>query len=123
MIGFMQAFEDAHGDENTPLPYPVVVPSAVGSALLPFRCPHCGEVCTEVVDPNKRAGYFDREGKFSWCPCSDCRWRFFVDRSVAPLTEPLPAVAIVAPSACEAAVVKLAPRSIVQVAEPAPAVT
>lgn len=101
LVGFMTAFDDAFGRADTPWPYPVVVPSAVGSALLPFRCPYCETVCDELVDPKRREHYYDRLRKFSWCPCPDCRGRFFVDRRGEPLAAPLPAGASVAPSRVE----------------------
>lgn len=101
LLGFAQAFDSVHGDENTPWPYKVVIPSAVGSALLPFNCPYCNTVCNELVDPSKRTHYYDKLRKFSWCPCPDCRKRFFVDRKGMPLVKALPAGATVAPSKVE----------------------
>lgn len=101
LVGFMTAFDNAFGRADTPWPYPVVVPSAVGSALLPFHCPYCRTVCDELVDPAKRDHYYDKLRKFCWCPCPDCRGRFFVDRKGMPLAEPLPAGAKVAPSRVE----------------------
>jgi hypothetical protein len=101
LVGFAQIFDSTYGDANTPWPYLVVTPSAVGSAILPFHCPHCGTVCDELVDPNKREHYYDKLRKFSWCPCPDCRGRFFVDRKGTPLATALPAGATVAPSKVE----------------------
>lgn len=101
LLGFATAFDAASGDETTPWPYPVVTPSAVGPVILPFHCPHCGTVCSELVDPNTREHYYDKLRKFSWCPCVDCRKRFFVDRKGTPLTSLLSAGAAVAPSKVE----------------------
>lgn len=101
LIGFYTAFDESKGASGTPWPYPIVTPSAVGPALLPFHCPHCGAVCDELVDPKTRMFYFDKNRKFSWCPKADCRGRFFVDRTGMPLAEPLPAGASAAPSMVE----------------------
>ena len=101
LLGFAEMFDRTRGDEETPWPYPVVVPSAVGPVILPFSCPHCGTTCSELVDPKTRENYYDKERKFSWCPCPDCRKRFFVDRKGEPLAEVLPAGATVAPSKVE----------------------
>ena len=99
LIGFMTAFDSSSGADNTPWPYKVVIPSAVGSALLPFPCPHCSRVADELVDPNKREDYFDKLRKFSWCP--GCQKRFFVDRKGTPLTSKLDAGAKSAPAMIE----------------------
>lgn len=101
LLGFAEMFDDARGSSETPWPYPVVVPSAVGPALLPFRCPHCAAVCAALVDPVTRGHYYDRLRRFSWCPA--CRGRFFVDRKGLPLAEALPAGATHAPSRVERA--------------------
>ena len=100
LLGFALNFDSVHGDETTPFPYLVVIPSAVGPALLPFRCPHCQAVCSELVHPDKRLEYYDKLRKFSWCP--KCRKRFFVDRKGKQLGAALPAGADVAPSEVEA---------------------
>jgi hypothetical protein len=103
LVGFWGAFDNAHGRSDSPWPYPVVTPSAIGPALLPFECPYCGTVCSELVDPKTRGHYFDKLRKFSWCPCPDCHGRFFVDRKGQPLGAALPAGAISAPALVERA--------------------
>lgn len=99
LLGFMTAFDESRGSPNTPWPYPIVIPSAVGSVLLPFPCPHCKKTCADHVHPTRRWHHFDKERKFCWCPA--CRGRFFVDRRGQLLVEPLAAGSLVAPARVE----------------------
>jgi transposase-like protein len=93
-------FDDVSGSSETPWPYPVVIPSAVGSAILPFACPHCKASCDALVNPRRQLDYHDKLRKFCWCP--SCKGRFFVDRVGEPLKETLPAGAAIAPSTVRA---------------------
>ena len=99
LLGFADFFEAAQGDPRTPQPYPRVVPSAVSGVLLPFRCPHCGKVRPEAVDPRKRGGYGDPARGFSWCPA--CGGRYVLDGRGTPLAEALPPGAACAPAKVE----------------------
>lgn len=96
LIGFAELFDTAYGDPKTPRPYPRVTPSRVGASLLPFPCPHCGEVRAEPVHPKKGEGYRDRERGYSWCPA--CRGRYVVNRSGGPLVGHLVPGATCAPA-------------------------
>lgn len=96
LLGFQALFDDAHGRGDTPWPYPIVTPSTIGPALLPFACPHCGEVRPEIVDPARYKEYRDAARKFSWCPA--CRCRYYVDRRGMSLAVSLSAGATSAPA-------------------------
>lgn len=96
LIGFSEMFDRSYGDPKTPRPYVKIMPSCVGGVLLPFPCPHCGEVRSAVIDPKKRLGYYDRERSFSWCP--SCRKRYVIEPKGQPLTEPLSIGATHAPA-------------------------
>ena len=99
LIGFSELFEGAYGNPNTPQPYPKVTPSRVGPTLLPFPCPHCGQVRAVLTQPRKREGYSDAERGFSWCPA--CGGRYVLDAAGQPLAKPLPADATYAPATVE----------------------
>ncbi len=99
LVGFADVFDNAHGSARTPRPYPRVTPSRMGSVLLPFQCPHCGEVKSAVVDPKTRNGYRDAERNFSWCP--SCHLRYVIIIQGMPLTESIPAGATHAPALVE----------------------
>ncbi len=88
LIGFGQVFDQSYGDPRTKLPYPRVTPSCIGAVLLPYPCPHCKAVRSQVIDPKTRLGYYDAERKFSWCP--SCRGRYVVNPKGTPLTKSLP---------------------------------
>lgn len=99
LIGFSELFDRAHGDPKTERPYPKVTPSRMGSVLLPFACPHCGEVRSEVVDPRRREHYYDRDRDFGWCPA--CRKRYVIDFKGTPLVASISAGAVAAPALVE----------------------
>lgn len=96
LIGFMEAFSEASGRDDTPRPYVKVTPSRVGPILLPFKCPHCSAVRAEVVDARKRNAYRDNERGFSWCPA--CRMRYVINPTGTLLADALPAGASYAPA-------------------------
>jgi len=99
LLGFADLFDGAYGDPKTRAPYPLVTPSSLSGVLLPFPCPHCGDVRPEMVDPKKRAGYSDPERCFFWCPT--CRGRYVLSSQGMPLAEGLPAGATAAPARIE----------------------
>lgn len=103
LIGFAELFDGAYGNPSTPRDkrgaYPVITPSRVGYALLPFACPYCGEARCEVVDPKRRMNYYDETRGFSWCPA--CQGRFILNPAGRPLEAELPAGADYAPALIE----------------------
>jgi hypothetical protein len=103
LIGFSELFDRAYGNPKTKLntdgSYPRVTPSRIGYALLPFACPHCGEVRNEAVDPKRRANYRDDERGFYWCP--SCGWRYILNTKGHPLEDSLPVGATHAPALVE----------------------
>lgn len=99
LVGFSELFDQAHGDPKTPLPLPKVIPSRIGSVLLPFSCPHCSAVRSAVIDPKTRLGYHDKERGFSWCPA--CQKRYVICPEGTPLTSALPKGATHAPALVE----------------------
>lgn len=99
LLGFADQFDGAYGDPKTPHPYPQVTPSSMSGILLPFPCPHCGQVRGEAVDPRTRAGYCDPERGFSFCPA--CCKRYVINWRGMPLAEALPAGAVSAPAKVE----------------------
>ena len=92
----MDIFDRAHGSPKTPRPYPNVTPSTMCGVLLPFPCPHCGEVRASVIDRKTRLGYYDSQRKFSWCPA--CDGRYVIEPEGTPLIGELPAGATHAPA-------------------------
>lgn len=96
LVGFAEMFDRAYGDPRTPRPYPKVTPTRIGSTLLPFPCPHCGEAQAEPVDRKRRENYTDPERGFSWC--FSCTKRFVVNPDGVPLADALPAGATAAPA-------------------------
>lgn len=99
LLGFAEQFDATWGDGKTPWPYPQVTPSTMSGILLPFRCPHCGQVCPEMVDPAVRDRYFDPARGFSFCPA--CCKRYVINWRGMPLAEALPAGAVSAPAKVE----------------------
>lgn len=97
LAGFHGLFEEDFGDPATPTPYPRVTPSRVGDALLPFRCPACRTIVREFSDARDRECFHDPQRGFYFCPCPDCRSRFYFNEDGIPLPSALPAGATVAP--------------------------
>lgn len=101
LAGFHGIFEENFGDPMTPTPYPRVTPSRMGTALLPFRCPVCRTIIHEFSDKEMREHYRDPQRGFFFCPCPDCRSRFYLDEEGMALPKALPAGASVAPCRVE----------------------
>lgn len=101
LAGFHGIFEENFGDPETPTPYPRVTPSRVGSALLSFKCPACRTIIHEFSDHEEREHYKDPQQGFFFCPCPDCRSRFYLNEEGMPLPAALPAGANVAPCRVE----------------------
>ena len=99
LLGFGEIFDRSYGDPRTKKPYMRVTPSTVGGVLLPFECPHCGEVRAAVIDRKTRLGYADKERGFSWCPA--CQGRYVIKPEGTPLIGELPAGAAHAPALIE----------------------
>lgn len=95
LLGFAEAFEEAYGKPSI-RKYPEMVPSRVGAILLPFPCPHCMVVRSEVVHPIERENYREPKRGFSWCP--SCRGRYKIDYRGTPLAVSLPPGATSAPA-------------------------
>lgn len=108
VVGFWGLFENDFGSSSTPVPYCTVAPTKIGSALLPFHCPHCRAV-VDFSDPRRREMFHDTrrwtswrglkkgtvKNRHYWCP--SCGARFFLDLAGTPLVGPL-APGTVAPS-------------------------
>ena len=86
LLGFADLFDEAWGKPGAG-PIPVVTPTAIGGALLPFACPHCGAARKAAVDPRLREGYRDPWRCFSWCPA--CRGRYRLNTDGGPLPAPM----------------------------------
>jgi hypothetical protein len=99
LVGFADVFDRSFGNPKTPRPYPKVTPSAMCGVLLPFECPHCGEVRSQPIDPKTRLGYHDKQRDFSWCPA--CKGRYVIDPKGTPLVGSLPSNATHAPALVE----------------------
>lgn len=99
LVGFGVLFDRSYGDPKTPRPYPKVIPSRVGDVLLPFACPHCEAVRSQVVDVKKCHGWHDKDRGFSWCPA--CGGRYVIDGNGTELKEELSVGADAAPAIVE----------------------
>lgn len=95
LMGFATLCDAAYGRPCPPHKVPTVAPTALGGVLLPFPCPHCGEVRPEMVDPAKRQAYRDPQRGHLWCP--GCRGRYHLDVLGTPLPAPLGPGAACAP--------------------------
>jgi hypothetical protein len=95
-VGFNELFDRSFGRHDCQRPYPRIIPSRIGSVLLPFACPYCNEVRSQVVDAKTRLGWHDSERDFSWCP--SCKGRYVIDPKGTPLVKALPPGATSAPA-------------------------
>lgn len=83
--GFHEAFEAGYGDPRSPTPYPIVTPSRIAGAMLPFPCPRCGGV-VDFSDGTARERYRDgRPGRGNhFCPHCGARFYLALDGTDVP---------------------------------------
>ena len=75
LLGFADLFDAAYGRPCAASEIPLVTPTAIGGALLPFSCPHCGAVRPQMATAQGRAEHSDPQRGFYFCPACEGRYR------------------------------------------------
>lgn len=75
LLGFADLFDAAYGRPCAASEIPLVTPTAIGGALLPWPCPHCGAVRPQMATAQGRAEHSDPQRGFYFCPACEGRYR------------------------------------------------